>query len=194
MRLYLKAMDIPWGDEKTNNFLTTIGLITSDGTYGPNIMACEWTHQVSYEPALFAIHVSVNDATHANIRESRMFGISIAASDQNVLASVAGGNHGQDIDKIKLLEELGFHFFHGVSLPVVLVDGAAFTAECTLLEHHTLGDHTMFVGQVVAATIDHTKEPLLYSMRKYWKRGEVLARPGDEYLARIQAIKEKHVK
>lgn len=41
-------MELPWNDPRSNKFATTIGLITSDGPYGPNIMACEWTHHLSY--------------------------------------------------------------------------------------------------------------------------------------------------
>ena len=46
------TMDLPWGDEKTTKFVTNVGLITSNGPYGYNIIAAEWTHQVSYSPSL----------------------------------------------------------------------------------------------------------------------------------------------
>ena len=38
-----------------NKFATTIGLITSSGSSGPNIMAYEWTHHLSYKPGLIAV-------------------------------------------------------------------------------------------------------------------------------------------
>ena len=31
-------MDLPWGDEKTVQFVTNVGLITSDGQHGQNIV------------------------------------------------------------------------------------------------------------------------------------------------------------
>ena len=48
-------MELPWNDPRSNKFATTIGLITSSGSSGPNIMACEWTHHLSYNPGLIAV-------------------------------------------------------------------------------------------------------------------------------------------
>ncbi len=48
-------MNLPWGDEKSNKFVTNVGLITSNGPYGHNIMAAEWTHHISYNPGLIAV-------------------------------------------------------------------------------------------------------------------------------------------
>ena len=48
-------MELPWNDPRTNKFATSIGLITSDGPLGANIMACEWTHHLSYNPGLIAV-------------------------------------------------------------------------------------------------------------------------------------------
>src|SRR3989344_1725210 len=104
-------MDLPWGDEKTVQFITNVGLITSTGPYGDNIMAAEWTHHVSYSPGLIAVCIGLNKATLENIRATKEFGVSIAATDQNVIASVAGGSSGKNVDKIKALKELGFKFY-----------------------------------------------------------------------------------
>src|SRR3989344_7067386 len=92
-------------------FITNVGLITSKGEEGDNIMAAEWTYQVSYNPGLMAVGIGKGKTTLDNIRENGLFGISIASENQNVLTSVAGGSHGKDIDKIAALEELGYSFF-----------------------------------------------------------------------------------
>ena len=84
-------MDLPWGDERTKQFVTNVGLITSNGPYGHDIMACEWTHQVSYSPGLIAISIMENDTTYANIAKSKEFGVSLCADSQNVISSVSGG-------------------------------------------------------------------------------------------------------
>jgi hypothetical protein len=39
-------MDLLWNDRRTRQFVTNVGLITSDGPLGTNIMAAEWTHLV----------------------------------------------------------------------------------------------------------------------------------------------------
>ena len=47
-------MDLSWNDRKTRQFVTNVGLITSEGPLGPNIMAAEWIHHISYSPSLVA--------------------------------------------------------------------------------------------------------------------------------------------
>jgi hypothetical protein len=37
-------------DEGSNKFITNVGLITSNGPFGADVMGCEWTHHVSYNP------------------------------------------------------------------------------------------------------------------------------------------------
>ena len=68
-------MELSWNDRRTRQFLTNVGLITTDGPYGPNVMAAEWTHHISYSPSLIAINVRGDDATAANIDRSKEFGV-----------------------------------------------------------------------------------------------------------------------
>lgn len=187
-------MDIPWGDEKTMQSITNVGLITTDGPYGPDVMACEWTHQVSYRPALFSIHVNPKDATHENIMATKIFGISICATDQAVLSSIAGGNSGKIINKMKALEDLGFQFIQAREIPLLMVVGAAFWAECKLFDYRAIGDHTQFVGQAIYAQVFKDKEPLIYHAGKYWNRGEAIAKSSPEEIARIKKAIETNKK
>ncbi len=56
-------MEVPWNDPRSNKFVTIIWLITSSGSSGPNIMACEWTHHLSYKPELIAISLGPTKLT-----------------------------------------------------------------------------------------------------------------------------------
>ena len=56
-------MDLPWGDEKTVQFITNVGLITSNGPFGDDIMSAEWTHHVSYSPGLISVCIGKSKAT-----------------------------------------------------------------------------------------------------------------------------------
>ena len=42
-------------------FMTGVSLITSNGSQGQNVMAAEWTMQVSYEPMLIAVFIHCID-------------------------------------------------------------------------------------------------------------------------------------
>lgn len=82
-------------------------MITSDGPFGPDVMACEWTHHVSYHPGLIAVCIRPNDATHENIKQTKEFGVNLCSTDQSVMSIVAGGYTGNKYDKIAALKVLG---------------------------------------------------------------------------------------
>ncbi len=183
-------MDLPWGDEKTIKFVTNVGLITSNGPNGHNIQAAEWTHHVSYSPGLIAISIGKDRTTRENIIATKEFGVSLAADDQNVISSVAGGSHGKDVDKIKILQELGYKLYKAKKINAYMVEGAALTAECKVVNVVEVGDHTLFVGEVQEAAMGK-KEPLAYHGMKYWKLGENIPWPEGKELEKINSLVEK---
>ena len=183
-------MDLPGGDERSIKFITNVGLITSDGPYGPNIISAEWTHHVSYKPGIIAVCIGFGKATLENIRRTKKFGVNIAATDQSAMASVAGDNSGKKIDKISALKELGFEFYAGKNgLP--MVKAAAMNAECKLMKEITLGDHVMLVGEVVEAHAPD-REPLAYHKGKYWAMSENIKKPLPEEREKIDRIVQNH--
>ena len=187
-------MDLPWGDEKTIKFITNVGLVTTRGPNGDDIMACEWTHQVSYKPGYIAVCIGHGKASAENIRASKEFGVGISSTDQNVLASVAGGSSGKDVDKIGVLKELGFKFHNAKKIKCLMVEGTVLNIECRLLKEVELGDHIMFVGEILEADLNSSKEPLAYHQVKYWKIGENIPKPNQHELESINEVVEKHRK
>ena len=61
----------------TIQFITNVGLITSNGPAGIDIMAAEWTHHISYSPILISINVRAHDVTAENIQSSKEFGVNL---------------------------------------------------------------------------------------------------------------------
>ena len=186
-------MDLPWGDERTRKFITNVGLITSNGPKGQNIMAAEWTHHISYSPGLIIINIHTNDATYENIKGTKEFGVNLCAVDQNIVSSIAGGSHGQNVDKIAVLKELGYEFYAGKKIKALMLKGAAMNAECKAVKKMTLGDHVAIVGEVLEATAND-KAPLAYHDGKYWKLGEQISKPQQDIIDKIKQLVEKHKK
>ncbi|MBI2079675.1 flavin reductase family protein [Candidatus Micrarchaeota archaeon] len=186
-------MKIEWGNKHTSKLITNVGLITSNGPHGHNIMAAEWTHHISYEPGLLAVHLFKNHATTENILETKEFGISIASVDQSMAASIAGGKTGKEVDKISVLKDLGVEFYSANKINTPMVKGAAMNAECKLIKSIELGDHLMFVGEVVELSATD-KEPLAYHAGKYWKIGEIIEKPGQETLEKFEELVKKYKK
>lgn len=186
--------DLPWGDERTSKFSTSVGLITTNGPNGHNIMACEWTHQLSYSPGIISVHIGPNKATAENIIHSKEFGVNLADTGQTVAAHVAGKNSGHKVDKVAVLKELGAVFFKAKKIGAFMLEGAAMQAECKLIATYPMGDHTMFVGEIIELYPANDKEPLVYHNTKYSAPGETIPKPDAEELAKIDQIIAKHLK
>jgi len=189
-------MDLPWGSDYAKKFVTNVGLITTTGPKGDNIMAAEWTHFISYSPGRIAVLVGKHykKATGVNIRKTKEFGVSIAATDQNILASLAGKVSGNEYDKISALKELGFKFYKGKKIKALMVEGACLNVELKLVKILDVGSHTMFIGEALEATPNPNKEPLAYHQNKYWHIGENIHKPSQEELAKMNDVFEKHRK
>jgi flavin reductase (DIM6/NTAB) family NADH-FMN oxidoreductase RutF len=187
-------MDLSWNDRRTRQFLTNVGLITSDGSNGPNVMAAEWTHHISYSPSLIAVNIRGRNTTAENIIDSKEFGANLAAEDQNILCSLAGRYSGKHLDKIAFFKEIGVVFYKANKIKALLIKGAAMNAECKLIRQEEIGDHIMFVGEIIEITADENIKPLVYHNGKYWKLGDNLPSPRQEILDGINQFANKYQK
>ena len=171
---------IAYGSPPRAAFITNVGLVTSNGPHGHNIMAAEWTYQLSYSPTLLAVGIGPKKATHDNIVAGKCFGVSIAANNQNVLCSLAGNGSGKEYDKIGFLKSLGFGFTKAANFDLLLPEGAVIQAECKLVATHVTGDHVLFIGEAVAVRHDETAVPITYHLGKYWNLGQEIPKPSDQ--------------
>ncbi len=139
-------------------FTTTVGLLTTSDGRGPNVMAAEWTFNVSYEPFLIMVVVRPHHATHGAIEATKEFGVSLCSEGQARQAHFAGSYSKDEMDKLS--SEM-FETYPATQIRAPLIKGAILNAECKLVGQFTVGDHTAFVGEVVAATWDPSKRPLV---------------------------------
>lgn len=147
-------------------FATTVGLITTKGSKGRNVMAAEWTMHISYEPMLIAVFVH-DSPTYWNIQETQVFGVNIASDDQAELVNIAGGYSGTEIDKLGIPNI--FKTYDAKHIDVPMIKGCALNAECKVTMIEKIGDHIMVVGEAVSATFDEKKFPLIYTRGNYRK-------------------------
>jgi flavin reductase (DIM6/NTAB) family NADH-FMN oxidoreductase RutF len=187
-------MHLQWNDRRTRQFITNVGLITSNGPFGPDVMAAEWTHHISYSPSLIAINVRGHDASAHNIIESKEFGINLAGEEQNVACTISGRYSGRDVDKIAVLKGFGVKFYDGNKIDTPMISGCAMNAECKLQKYEEIGDHIMFVGEVVEISADENIRPLIYHNGKYWRLSEYIEKPPSDALIRIAKLVEQFKK
>ncbi len=169
-------MELEYGSIEARQFITNVGLVTSKGRWGDNIMAAEWVHHMSYNPGIIIISVRGSHATADNIIESGEFGVSLASEEQGMIVKVSGGSTGKEVDKIGMLRELGVELYRAESIDVYMVGGAALNLECKLIKHEEVGDHIMFIGEVVGAAASLAENPIVFrSKRGMFKVGEKIA-------------------
>ena len=179
--------------EKIIGFVTNVGLITTNGPHGHNVMACEWTHQISYIPPLIAVCIRPGKTTFENIQSSNEFGVNITAFDQNIISSVAGNTHGKATDKISVLKELGVKFYQAETINALMIEGSSLNAECKLIKFIDVGDHPLLIGQV--QNVKQTeKEPLTYYQGKYFRIGNQIHKPDQPKLDAIAELVKKHAR
>ena len=140
------------------SFTTGCALITTDGPEGPNVMAAEWTFNVSYDPFLVLVSMDPENRTHNMILESKEFGVSLVSESQ--LAAMAFAGHHSKTDTDKLSSTL-FETFPGRKIRAPLIRGSILAAECRLVQTIPLGDHVGFLGEVVEFTVDPEARPVV---------------------------------
>lgn len=153
-------------------FVTGVSLVTSYGPHGKNVMAAEWTMQISYNPLLIAVFIHKGSNTLDNIQHTKKFGINVASEKQSASVSVAGGYSRKEIDKLNVLNLFDVIESKKTGLPMIC--GCVINAECKLATIKKIGDHHMVVGRVVSITHDETKKPLIYHRNRYFQIGQTI--------------------
>ncbi|NOZ27311.1 MAG: flavin reductase family protein [Chloroflexi bacterium] len=129
-----------------------IVLIVSRAANGQiNVMPAGWSMVCSGEPPMYAIAVSPKRFTHKAILDSQAFVIAAPGPDMGEAVWYTGTHSGWDGDK---MDASGLKTQPGTATPVPLIEGAVFNLECRLSHQMETGDHTIFVGEIVAAHVD----------------------------------------
>ncbi len=115
---------------------------------------------LSLEPPLVGVSVGKQASSYELLRSSGGFAVSLLADDQEALAQ---------------------HFARGVppiahwsgiatrvsELGPPLLEGAVGWLECRIWAEYDAGDHTLFVGEVLRAEREGSKQPLVYIESSY---------------------------
>jgi flavin reductase (DIM6/NTAB) family NADH-FMN oxidoreductase RutF len=117
---------------------------------------------ISVDPPLMMASVARKAETHGAIIGSHAFAISILAEDQQALAECFA----QPTTASKLTGFCGASWQEAETGSPVL-EGALAFFDCRLTERFDGGDHTMFLGEIVAAGFREDAEPLLWYASGY---------------------------
>ena len=117
-----------------------------------NAMIASWVSQVSYEPPLVMVAVHPNRFSHQLIAQGGSFALHVLASTQ---ANLLSRFKGADVKaKFSSLD-----WAAGKSGCPILKECLAYL-ECDLKTHYRPGNHTLFIGEVIAAGVFADDKPL----------------------------------
>ena len=143
-------------------FATGVSVVAA--RHGPLLagMTANAIASISIDPPLMLASIGRRAETHRAIVGSHAYAISILAEDQLDLAECFA----RPTTAAKLT---GFcdAAWHEAETGSPVLEGALAYFDCRLAERHDAGDHTMFVGEIVAAGFREDAEPLLWYASGY---------------------------
>lgn len=150
-----------------------VTVITMLGPDGPHGMTASAFTSVSIDPPMILIVVDRRWRSHALIEAAGAFCVNILAADQAAVSDRFAGRHGALPDR-----------FAGLATGRAAT-GAPFLAEaigyldCRVASATAAGDHSIFLGQVLAAAVQaEDREPLLFHNTRYRRPGSEISASG----------------
>ncbi|MEM9156226.1 MAG: flavin reductase family protein [Cyanobacteria bacterium P01_F01_bin.33] len=120
-----------------------------------NGFTASWVMQASFKPPLVVNCVKQNSRSHAMIETSQVFALSVLESGQKDLAQKffqplrRVGNKFEDVE-----------FYQNETGCPIIKDSLGYI-ECRVVGTVDRGDHTVYVGEVIAAGVHRDGKPLL---------------------------------
>ncbi len=146
-----------------SQFATGITIVTTRA--GPEIhgLTANAFCSVSLEPPLVLVCVDKKAHSHDLIHEGRNFAVNILNASQEALARRFSTNN------LPANERFAGIKFHTEATGAPILSESLGWLDCKLFAAYAGGDHTIFVGEVVALGRHQGDDPLLYFRSKYQK-------------------------
>jgi flavin reductase (DIM6/NTAB) family NADH-FMN oxidoreductase RutF len=167
-----------------------VALLTTAWHGAHNVMPAVLVTPLSIDPPLIGVAVHPARHTHDMIRFSEEFALNIPTRELLHHVQYLGSVTGAEINKLELTR---LPTFRARRIDAPLLEGCVGWIECGIEDAYRIGDHTLFVGKVVAASaekdafddawllVDPEERPLHYLGVNYY------AILGDRMEARIPA-------
>lgn len=115
--------------------------------------------QVTSEPPRVAVIINKNNLTHDFISKTKVFGASVLENTTPMtFIGLFGFKSGRNEDKLSKVE-----FIRGGTGAPLVTEHSLSVLEAKVIDEVDVGTHTLFVGDVVAAAVLKSGEPLTYA-------------------------------
>ena len=126
-------------------------LVTTKWRGVADVMPAAWSMPLSAEPPLVGVMVHPSRHSHDMIRWGEEFALNFPGPELLNHVAYFGSISGRDVDKLELTK-LPTLTARKVEAP--LLDGCVAHIECGVEDAIRIGDHTLFVGRVLAVSAD----------------------------------------
>jgi flavin reductase (DIM6/NTAB) family NADH-FMN oxidoreductase RutF len=137
----------------------TVVTTLADGTW--HGMTASSFSSVSADPPLVSVSLLKKIYTHELFQNSGVFGVNILAKDQTEVGKRFAGMNPEITDRFEGLDVVT------AETGVPLLTQSVAWLDCRIVHRYDGGDHTIFVGEVVAAEVTRQTGPLLYHSRNW---------------------------
>jgi flavin reductase (DIM6/NTAB) family NADH-FMN oxidoreductase RutF len=126
-------------------------LVTTRWRAASNVMPAAFVTPLSFDPPLVGLAVHPSRHTHDMIKYSEEFALNIPSRELLHHCQYVGSVSGREADKFELTK---LPTFRARRVEAPLLEGCLGYIECGVADAYTVGDHTLFVGKVVAAQVE----------------------------------------
>jgi len=126
-----------------------VGCCSPDGK--PNALTVAWSTPLSASPPLVGVSISPKRYSHSLIEQTREFTVNIPTMEILEKVHLFGCVSGRSAEKFS---SLGLTAERSKTVRAPIVKECVAHLECRVAESLTVGDHTLFIGEVLAAYAD----------------------------------------
>lgn len=111
-----------------------------------NFVPVAWAGPLASRPPLFGISISPKSYSHQVLVQSGEFSLSFLPWQEVELTAKLGAVSGRDVDKVATF---GLELAEAEVIAARFLTKAYVAAECRVVERHSFGDQSLFVGEVL---------------------------------------------
>ena len=128
-------------------------LVTCNDKNGKtNIITIAWQTTISKQPPLYAISLAPQRYSHNLIRETKEFAVNFVPYQLIQKTHFCGTHTGRNTDKPK---ETNLTLIPAKKIAVPIIKECYAHLECKLVQDLPVGDHTVFIGEVLTVQADN---------------------------------------
>jgi flavin reductase (DIM6/NTAB) family NADH-FMN oxidoreductase RutF len=138
-----------------------------------NVITLAMCHVFSFKPPLIGVGIAPRRFSHGLFKESKDFAINVPDKKMLRAVQICGSKSGRDVDKFSAS---GLTKEKADKITAPLIAECPVNIECVKVQETEAGDHTWFIGEVVAArsSPEYRKADMIFFWNDYRVIGDLV--------------------